>query len=146
MTWLVVCSKPQQETRAEFDLCRQRMQTYCPRMHRKACTEPLFRGYLFVRQSEDPAQLRLISYSAGVRDVLTVNAQPATVGELEISNIRSREQHGVFYPFKLGDPVKWGSMPAIFEGMLDEARCAVLFSLLGASHRKILSPSQLELC
>ncbi len=146
MNWLVVCSKPCQESRAEFDLRRQQMQVYCPRIHRKACTEPLFRGYLFVRETDDPAQVRLISYSHGVRALLSVNNQPSTVTHEQIANIKSREQHGIFYPFKPGDEVKWGSMPAIFEGMVDDARCSVLFSMLGASHRKILNPSQLELC
>lgn len=138
--WLVVCSKPQQEGRAEINLRQQLYEVYCPRFYSRACMKPLFPNYLFVRLFPD-MPIRTIPSTYGVRDYIRVGDEPATVSDSAIREIKSREANdGVIRlcPYQAGDAVVWGHIPAIFEGMVDDDRCSVLFSMLGKTNHKVL--------
>jgi transcription antitermination factor NusG len=142
MSWLVVASKPQQESRAEVNLRRQFMLVYCPRIFQRACTKPLFPGYLFVQTEHFGS----IANTYGVRALIMVGDQPATVSDDQIQEIKSRAGNdGIIRlnPYKHGDKVNWGNIPAMFEGMIDDDRCSVLFSMLGKTNHKVLRVSDL---
>lgn len=149
MNWLVVASKPQQESRAEVNLRRQSMEVYCPRIQFKATMRALFPRYLFVRINGSGDQPRLIRNSYGVHSLVSFGLEPATVTDNQIGEIKSREyptKPGVvkLCPYKSGESVMWGLVPAIFEEMVDDDRCRVLFSMLGKANHKVLSISQLQ--
>ena len=140
MSWLVVATKPQQESRAETNLRRQFMNVYCPRIYSRACMKPLFPSYLFVLL-EEPSQIRTIPNTYGVRGIIKFGDEPATVSEEQITAIKSRERNGIFYPFKQGDSVSWKmGLVGIFDSMVDDddSRCKVLFSMLGKGIHKVL--------
>lgn len=146
MDWLVVATKPQQESRAEVNLRRQMFEVYCPRFYSRACMKPLFPSYLFVKLFPGMA-IRSIPSTYGVRNLICVGDQPATVSDSAIREIRSREANdGVIRlcPFNAGDAVMWGHIPAIFEGMIDDDRCGILFGMLGRTNHKVLRIRDLE--
>jgi transcription antitermination factor NusG len=148
MTWLVICSKPHQEGRAEINLGRQSSvisQVYCPYVQIFGKTRPLFPNYLFVKVLED-YNTRTIQNTYGVRSIVKIGENVATISEGNIEEIKSREEDGVvkLCPYVAGQQLKWGNFPVIFENMLDDTRCSVLFTLLGKSTHKILPVAQLD--
>lgn len=145
MDWLVICTKPHygSESRVEAHCRRQAMYSYCPRIYAKGCIKPLFPRYVFVRFDE-PELPRLLRATPGVTSLIEFNNEPATISQSQVDELKSRERNGVFVPFKPGDPVRWKSIPAIFDHMIDDERCIVLYRMLGKSHPKVLRISDLS--
>lgn len=143
--WWVVCSKPSQEWRAEVNLRRQFGLVYCPRIYSLGCTKPLFPSYLFVKPSGDEP-VHAIRNTYGVRNLVHVGNSIATISNDAINEIKSRESRGAvrLEPFKPGQSVMWGHIPVIYDSMVDDDRCGVLFSMLGRSNYKVLRVAELH--
>ena len=76
--------------------------------------------------------------------MLRVGDEIATISNHEIVQIRDREDRdGIIRLFKRGDAVHWGDIPAIFEEMIDDERCSILFSMLGRANHKVLRVADL---
>ena len=142
--WLVIATKPCQENRAELNLRRQPeiiSEVYLPRVKIFGKIKALFPSYIFVKVANGNHNTRVISNRYGVRTVIRIGENLATVANDHIDEIREREaSDGIIRlnPFNHGDPVKWGDIPAIFEEMVDDDRCSILFSMLGRETHKVL--------
>ena len=147
--WLVVATKPCQEGRAEFNLRRQPdliSEVYLPRIKIFGKIKALFPSYLFVKVANQNAEVRVISNTYGVRTLIRIGENLATVANDQILTIREREaSDGIIRqcPFIPGEQVKWGNIPVTFDGMVDDDRCNVLFSMLGKTNHKVLRLSDL---
>ena len=149
--WLVVCSKPSQETRAEVNLRRQFGLVYCPRIYVRGTTKPLFPSYLFVKPVNGEP-IHAIMNTFGVRNLVKIGLEPATLSDSAINEIKARESTAGIVklcPFKPGDVLEWSrwgdQIPLIYQDMVDDDRCMVLFSMLGRSNYKILRTDELSL-
>ena len=153
--WYAVLTKPHAEARAESHLTRQGFTTYLPRcLERRSharrvelVARPLFPRYLFVAVDMAVQQWRAIHSTIGVSQLVRHGADPASVAETVIAQLRDREQDGfVVLPkplFAPGDAVRvvdgaFASCIGLFEGMRDAERVAILLDLLGRKVRVVL--------
>lgn len=141
-SWIVARVRPNQLSRAVFNVEKQGCEAYVPmlavRKRRQWSAEPLFPGYLFVRPA-NPAWMFLRS-TVGILDVLMVgDERPAWLPDLEIQQLKAREDNGVIKPrslgFTMGDKVRVNkgavSLDAIVDGMAAHDRVFVLLQVLG---------------
>lgn len=97
--WYAIQSKPKQEGRAEADLLAWGVETFLPRIPRRAPSakgaahaygvQPLFPGYLFARFNGH-SMLHKIKYTRGVARVLGTERGPTPLDDSIIAFIRTR--------------------------------------------------------
>ncbi len=142
--WFCVHTKAQQENWAEEQLRRQEIEVYLPRIRLRKTSgrriveaiRPMFPGYLFARfvYARD---LRPVTYTLGVRRVVSFGSNPTPVDDTIIEEIRRHEDENglvVIRPVRLspGEPVMitegpFRGLEAIFEAELpDHKRVAIL--------------------
>lgn len=152
--WYVVRTKPHQEYSVESSLSRVGLEILCPRItehkivRRKVqpVISPLFPGYLFARLCS--AQLRMVMYASGVRNLVSFGATPAIVSSEIIDGIRERLRGGVVAlnspRFASGEVVRIQDGPlcgleAIFEKeMMGQQRAMLLMKILACQVRVVL--------
>src|SRR5215510_13106296 len=101
MFWYAVKCKPHQERVADLHLKRDGIITFYPhtkepkivRRRRQICIAPLFPGYLFARFSVEH-DYRLVTYSRGVRRVVSFGPTPAVVDEEMVQAIKDKLCNG----------------------------------------------------
>lgn len=160
MPWLVVRTKPRQETRALQNLENQNIQTFLPvlstskvrRGQRIETTEPMFPGYLFVQLTETLENLHKIKNTFGVLHLLRFGQKIAVVNdELIVELQRLNEQHSVTVKSapEPGDSVIIRDGP--FKGFLAQVikldgagRCIVLLNWLNQQVSARVDYSQIE--
>lgn len=146
--WLLVRSKPRQESVALTHLARQGYESYLPlfateKLVRRKSTvvqEPMFARYLFVRldttgqgQSWSP-----IRSTVGVSELVCFGSRPARVDDALIATLREREAEQQGTPttlFAHGDSVRitqgaFAGLEAIYQMNDAEGRAMVLLDLL----------------
>ena len=99
--WLLLQVKPRQEMRALENLERQQAQCYCPliqveklrRGKRIQVEEALFAGYLFIniQPQRDGLTYTSIRSSRGVNKIVGFGAEPITIPEALIEQLKLRE-------------------------------------------------------
>lgn len=139
--------RPQQEAIAAVNLSRQGYENYCPKFATKQVNKPtiirpLFPRYIFILIDQFWSS---ILGTRGISRVLLGDNGPATLPETVITELKSREQHGLVTlmsppKFRPGDPVKTDAGPLVghalvYEGMSSHDRVRVLADLLG---RKVI--------
>lgn len=101
MSWIVVQTKPNQETLAQVNLQRQGYKVYCPLVQKRISharkirqvLRPLFPGYLFLKL-EDKTSWRPIWSTIGVRAPVQFGNAPAQLCEDVITSLKEREKDG----------------------------------------------------
>lgn len=146
LAWFCVYTKAQREPYAEEHLRRQGFDVYFPRLRVKRLSRgkvepvirPMFPGYLFARFRYDEA-FRPVTYTRGVRRVVSFGDQPTPVDDRIISEIRGHEdEYGVVHiqprAIRPGAPVlitegPFRGLDAVFEMELpDHERVVILLS------------------
>ena len=154
--WYVVQTHPHAEAKADSHLKRQEFETYFPRYLKRrrharrieTVAAPLFPRYLFVAFDAAAQRWQCIRSTIGVATLVRSGDQPAEVPKAVIEALRDREVNGIVAldrrpRFAPGDRVRvvdgaFANCVAIFEGMSDSARVAVLLELLGRKVRVLL--------
>jgi transcriptional antiterminator RfaH len=158
--WYALRSKPRKEMLASALLTRAGLEVYLPQTQRRAqrgeapISEPYFPGYLFGRLDPHCGDIRLASYTPGIRCVVSFGGEPHPVPEQVVITIReglARQQgYPGLAPFRPGDRVRIVEGPlvgieAIFDRELSAAgRVQVLVRLLERLCRAELQASQLR--
>ena len=103
--WLLLQVKPRQEMRALENLERQQAQCYCPKIQveklrrgkRIQVEEALFAGYLFINVQPQQHGLTYTSIrsSRGVSKIVGFGAEPITIPEALIEQLKLRESAGL---------------------------------------------------
>ena len=154
--WYVVQTHAHAEARAMTHLQRQGFATYLPRYLRRrrharrveTVAAALFPRYLFVAIDLASQRWRAIQSTVGVARLVCNGADPATVPDAVLAQLRSREEGGFIQlppppQFTAGDQVcvldgAFAACLGLFEGMRDEERVAILLDLLGRKVRVVL--------
>lgn len=157
--WYAVFCKPRAEATAQVNLRRQGYLTYLPLLPTERrrdgkwvpATEPLFPRYLFVSPRDSGHSLAPVRSTLGVTGLVRFGAQPATVPEALISELRAAEAaaravadspgdapHRAL--FRAGMRVRLAAGPlaglaGVFERTTGADRVIVLLELLGRSQR-----------
>lgn len=160
--WFVAQLKPQGLRRAEENLARQGIQSFCPKRlegtisggKRVSKHRPLFPGYLFVRvDAERPVWTSLNATRGISRMILTDIRNPRPLPEPFMAGLMARcDLAGVIgSPPELsaGDTIRILSGPfadtvARIETLEDDARIQLLLSLMGREVRTSAAASQVE--
>jgi transcriptional antiterminator RfaH len=118
--WYVIRAHHHQESRAEANLSRGRIETFLPwvrlvsqRRGRKTDREPLFPQYLFAR-FEPQASLHDVMFTRGVQSLVRVGGELATLDDDVIEFFRSRVDERGLIP--LGRTLEPGERVTIAEG------------------------------
>jgi transcriptional antiterminator RfaH len=124
--WLLLQVKPRQEMRALENLERQQAQCYCPliqveklrRGKRIRVEEALFAGYLFinVQPQQNGLTYTSIRSSRGVSKIVGFGAEPITIPEALIEQLKLRESAGLASCAKSKDLPQAGDQINIIEG------------------------------
>jgi transcriptional antiterminator RfaH len=158
--WYALHTKPNAECQVAAVLDDRGIEVYLPMVRRRwrnAWRElPFFPNYLFARFSFDEIGYSAVAWTPGLRSVVTLGTQPATVPDEAVELIRSRLEkitaagglpaHGL----KPGDEVRFTSGPlrglhAIFEGPTTPSeRVQVLIEFLGQTNRAEVPVGGLE--
>jgi transcriptional antiterminator RfaH len=158
--WHLAHTNYRAETTAFRCLKGQRFEAYLPRA-RKECRharkayvveKSVFPGYLFV--GIDPQQqyganatkgpFGLICSTPGVARLVRIGDKPMPVPPAVIAALKAREgADGLFRWFKPGDQVrcvegKFAGFLGLYEGMTDDERVAVLFTIMGREYNEML--------
>jgi transcriptional antiterminator RfaH len=110
---------------------------------------PLFPRYLFVQIDMASQRWRLINSTRGVCGLVCNGDRPATLPDLILNELHSREDHrGFIVPdarprFRPGDKVRildgvFAACLGLYESMTDQERVAVLLDLLGRKVRIVV--------
>ena len=148
MSWYVVATRPNCESKALTNLKRQQFESYLPlilvrRSHARRVQmvrRPLFSGYVFVRLNPAVARWRSINGTLGVTHILASNGRPQPLRNGFIDALRARETDGfIVVPevhYEVGDTIEVQDGPfssqigTIFSADRYE-RVRVLLELLG---------------
>jgi transcriptional antiterminator RfaH len=162
--WLLLQVKPRQEVRALANLERQQAQCYCPliqveklsRGKRIQVTEALFPGYLFINAQPQQGGLSYttIRSSRGVSKIVGFGAEPITIPEALIEQLKQREGSGLInakeknLPLK-GDKVNilegpFKGLQAVYSHADGQQRAVVLISLLHQQTPTSLTNTQIQ--
>ena len=159
MSWLVVHTKPRQESEALLQLERQGYEAYLPLLKVESVRRgkyderllPLFPRYLFVRACEDGSQSwGPIRYTRGVQRLVSFGHEPALMADSAVEWLRGQEaQQGVQPLFTPGQVVQVTQGPFIgLEGVFQmtdgEQRALVLIELLSKPVVLKVAPAQLK--
>lgn len=130
--WFALYTKPRQEFKAESQLRGLNIEYYLPVKtelkqwsdRKKRVTEPLLRGYIFIK-ADETERLQSLELQAIVRCVFD-RGRPAVIPELQIENLRAfvREelQYIVFDGLMPGDQVRItaGPMQGVMATVVEE--------------------------
>ncbi|MEE9609985.1 MAG: transcription termination/antitermination NusG family protein [Desulfatiglandales bacterium] len=159
--WYVVQTKPKKESRVEFYLGNDGIESFLPlyqnytyRFGRNIkMITPLFPGYIFVRFDLEP-QHYSVRWTRGVTRILGMGLEPIPVDDLVIEIIKSRVDNANVVKqgkaFRRGDRVRIKAGPlkdllGIFETKISDAgRVKILLTLIGYQASVELHESQLE--
>lgn len=156
MNWLAVNTKPWQEGHVESQLRQFGVETFFPRIRKTKVirrkrvlkTDPLFPGYLFVRCNMQD-NVRAVSYTRGVRRIVTFGTSPATVSEEFIEGLQCRLENDILewnqQKFSPGQHVRihegalYG-LEAVFQRELSDSQRAVLLVRALAYQARVVIP------
>ena len=156
-SWCVVQTHPHAETRATAHLQRQGYLVYLPRYLKRRSharrieivRAPLFPGYLFVMVDLFAQRWRAIHSTVGVSRLVCNGQEPALLPAAVIDELKNRHDDVGFVQldlrprFKPGDKVRvvdgaFTACFALYQGMADRERVAILLHLLGRKVRVAL--------
>jgi transcriptional antiterminator RfaH len=154
VAWYAVQTQPHAEAKAMAHLQRQGFEVYLPRFMKRrrhagrveTVAQALFPGYLFVAIDVTTQRWRCVNSTIGVRRLVSNGDAPAPIAPRVIETLqRQHDERGYFQMrpaprFAAGDKVRvvdgvFSSALAIYEGMPDQHRVAVLLELLGRKVR-----------
>ena len=100
--WIVITTHANAEDLAIANLERQGFECYCPKVVKKIrharkerlVKRPFFPGYLFVNMSSGFAGLRTISFSRGVRSIVSFSERPSAVPDGLVDSLKACEKKG----------------------------------------------------
>jgi transcriptional antiterminator RfaH len=152
--WYVVQTQVNAEAKAARNLARQGYEAYLPqylkrRSHARKIEKvaaPLFPRYMFVRIDMATQRWRSIQSTFGVSSLVLNGAEPAPVASHVIRALKAREDEKGFVKldhrsqFSLGQKVRvlagaFAESFALFDGLSDRERVAILLDLLGRKVR-----------
>jgi transcriptional antiterminator RfaH len=154
--WYVVQTQPHAETRAASHLSRQGFDVYLPRYRKRrrharrieTVAAPLFPRYLFVAIAMASQRWRSIHSTVGVSRLVCNGDVPAVIARDVVEDLKRREQGGFVLletrpRFALGEKVRvlngvFANHLALFDGMADSERVAVLLDMLGRKVRVLV--------
>ncbi len=154
-SWLLVLTKPKQETVAERTLRARGFPAYCPRVldfpaHARAPRGPipLFTSYVFCNTRPEDA-LAAATYCPGVRHLVRFGEAFAALGDADIALLRARESRGGYLvippvPLRSGDAVRMTSGPlcgleAVVDGLVTSSeRVRLLLNLAFGAWRAVV--------
>ncbi|MEM6539127.1 MAG: transcription termination/antitermination NusG family protein [Pseudomonadota bacterium] len=160
--WYLAQVKPGGFDRARLNLARQDFQTFMPvrnvtkrRGRRLAnCTEPLFRGYLFVRMLPEQRRWRTVDSTFGVSRLVRLGGDtPTPVPQMLMAGLLARTlDDGTLAPqadFAAGERVRITAGPfatqiAEIETLEDAGRINVLIEMMGRVVRTSVKYRALE--
>ena len=146
MSWLVVQTKSNSESKAYLNLVRQNFEVFLPKILKafsnsnklKKIYKPLFPGYLFVKIKEGQNWIK-INYTYGVKKMVTFGGDVPFINEELISHLKLgfsekpvyetveelKKNQRVFYMFKNEKFLK-----AVFEEKIDSKRSYIFLNFL----------------
>lgn len=144
-SWLLLRSKPKQESLALESLSSRGFETYCPRIldkpaHRHAPTGPvpLFPGYLFCRGSV-LGDFHALTYAHGVTGFVRFGERFAALEDEEISSLREREDgRGYLVPRDVRIYAPRGSRVRVVDGAFRGYEGTVMGYCSGKERVKLL--------
>jgi transcriptional antiterminator RfaH len=162
--WLLLQVKPRQEMRALENLERQQAQCYCPfiqveklsRGKRIQVTEALFPGYLFINAQPQQGGLSYttIRSSRGVSKIVSFGAEPITIPEALIEELKQREDSGLINAQEKNLPLKgdrvnilegpFKGLQAVYSHADGQQRAVVLINLLHQQTPTSLTNTQIQ--
>ena len=156
--WYVVQTQPNAENKAVVHLDRQGFVTYLPRYMKRRrharrvdiVAAPLFPRYVFVAIDMTATRWRSIYSTVGVSRMLCNGDFPTPIPNQVITTLRAREDAGGFVrlehqpSFRAGDKIRvldgvFADCFALYEGMKDSDRVAILLDLLGRKVRVMVN-------
>ena len=146
--WFALYTKPRQEFKASIQLTKMTIENYLPTLtkvkkwsdRKKKVTEPIFRGYIFIKADEKERLLSL-SQNAIVR-CITFEGKPSIVPEWQIESLKSllttSPEVFVSNKIELGAKVKiidgpFSGVLGIVKGVQEEKWLAVSVDLINCS-------------
>jgi transcriptional antiterminator RfaH len=152
--WYVVQTQTRAELKAAGHLLRQGFEPYLPsylkrRRHARRTdivAAPLFPCYVFVSTDLTMQRWRTIHSTAGVARLICNGEEPARVADAIIDGMMASQDESGYLrllprpEYRSGDKVRvfegvFASCLALFEGMTDGERVAILLDLLGRKVR-----------
>jgi transcriptional antiterminator RfaH len=115
--WFVVNTKPKKELQVEKIFSEAGFAIYCPKIVAERQTKPFFPGYCFLF-FDHPAELRLVSYTRGVKKVIGNRDGAIAIPAEAVEAIRGRERDGLIELEKYGDAPRVGDEIEVAEGPL----------------------------
>lgn len=156
--WYVVQSQPNAELKAVAHLNRQGFVTYLPRYLKRRrharrvdiVAAPLFPRYLFVAIDMKATRWRSIYSTVGVSRMVCSGDLPTPIPNQIVTTLKAREDasglvHLEHQPsFRAGDKIRvldgvFADCFALYEGMKDSDRVAILLDLLGRKVRVMVN-------
>lgn len=99
--WYVVYCKPQKERYAQFHLQSKGLQVFFPKLllpetSMRKCIVPLFPNYLFVHLQILSEEYSYVTWSPGVKRIVSFNGYPAPIDEQVVSFfMKQSDQEGI---------------------------------------------------
>ena len=156
-SWFVARTRPLSETRALINLSRQGFEAYLPRFIRRRVLKgrvdksaaPLFPGYLFVAVDLDCQRWRAINSTFGIQKLVCQGDMPSMVPSGIVEELIARHDDNGYVRLEpqrslvKGDVVRvlegaFSSCLALFEGVADSERAAILLDMLGRKVRVVV--------
>jgi len=148
--WILVYTKPNQESKAKENLKNQYFETFLPFLAIKNkfndfITKPLFPRYIFVRLNFSNSKWHTISSTKGISHVITFADKPAVIEDNIINSIRLKlDKNNIYYlvnkkiKYQKGDSVTIGKgklqgIEAIFLSNTPKNRVKVLLKFLNTN-------------
>lgn len=156
--WYVVQSQPNAELKAVAHLNRQGFVTYLPRYLKRRrharrvdiVAAPLFPRYLFVAIDMKATRWRSIYSTVGVSRMVCNGDLPTPIPNQVVTTLKAREDASGLVrlehqpSFRVGDKIRvldgvFADCFALYEGMKDSDRVAILLDLLGRKVRVMVN-------
>jgi transcriptional antiterminator RfaH len=156
--WYVAQTQPNAENKAVIHLARQGFATYLPRYLKRrrharrvdTVAAPLFPRYLFVAIDMTATRWRSIYSTVGVSRMLCNGDFPTPIPDQIVTTLKAREDASGFVrlehrpSFRAGDKLRvldgvFADCFALYEGMKDCDRVAILLDLLGRKVRVMVN-------
>jgi transcription antitermination factor NusG len=115
--WFVVNTKPKKELQVERIFSEAGFAVYCPKYAAERGVRPFFPGYCFLF-FDHPAELRLVSYTRGVKKVVGNREGAIAIPVEAVEAIRGREKAGLIELEKYGAAPRVGDEIVVAEGPL----------------------------
>lgn len=156
--WYLVRLKPGGLARAEANLARQDILSFCPQRLRTerrrgrliTAVRPLFPGYLFIAPPVTGANWRSVNATYGVANVVCLEpGRPARVPADLVAALLASDASEEPPAFTPGDGVRvvlgpFADLLARVEAVPEKDRIVVLLDMMGRTVRARLSPADLE--